>query len=81
MGVNQGGKDRYELRDSDVVCLRSRGPSPDGACRSLVQTTQTRYDLPPLSTVTLEEVKEAGEWEANGHRVRRRLFTVAVSYK
>ena len=29
------------------------------ACHSLVQVTETIHALPPLSTVTLEEVKEA----------------------
>ena len=52
-----------------------------GSRHSLVQTTEDVYALPPLSTVTLEEIKEAGEWEANGRRVRRRLFVVGVSYR
>ena len=37
--------------------------------------------MPPLATVTLEKVEEPGEWEACGHKVQRRLFTVSVTYK
>jgi hypothetical protein len=79
--INQGGSIRYELRDSAVVCFRSRPADADGSCHSMVQVSKHRYVLPPLSTVTLEEVKEAGEWEANGKRVRQRLFVVGVSYR
>jgi len=39
------------------------------------------YDLPPLATVTLVKVEEPGQWEVLGHRVRRRLYTVSVTYK
>ena len=37
--------------------------------------------LPPMATVTLEKIDEPGEWEANGKRVKRRLYTVSVSYR
>ena len=37
--------------------------------------------VPPMATVTLESVQGPGEWEANGHRVQQRLFTVIVSYR
>ena len=34
-----------------------------------------------MATVTLEKIDEPGEWEANGKRVKRRLYTVSVSYR
>ena len=66
---------------SDVVRFRSAGADADGTLHSLVQTTGAGYALPPMATVTLERVDAPGEWVANGHRVRRRLYTVAVSYR
>ena len=80
--MNRGGKTTDELQDSDVVCLRSAAADADGD-HSLVHTGGVRgasYDMPPLATVTLEKVEQPGEWEANGHKVQRRLFTVRVTY-
>ena len=37
--------------------------------------------MPALTTVTLEKVEQPGEWEACGHKVQRRLFTVRVTFK
>ena len=37
--------------------------------------------LPPMATVTLEKIDEPGEWEVMGKRVKRRLYTVSVSYR
>ena len=31
--------------------------------------------------VTLEKIDEPGEWEVIGKRVKRRLYTVSVSYR
>ena len=70
----------YELQDSDVVCFRSAAANADGY-HSLIRTTDTRYEMPPLATVTLESVQQPGEWEVCGHKVMQRLFTVSVSYK
>ena len=79
--MNYGGNITYELIDSDVVCFRSAPTDADGY-HSLVRGNDTgAHALPPMATVTLEKVEEAGEWEANGKRVRRRLFTVGVTYK
>ena len=77
--VSDGGKETYELQDSDVVCFRSAAADADGY-HSLIQTSGVTYDMPPLATVTLEKVEEPGEWEVRGHKVQRRLFTVRVSY-
>ena len=80
VAMNYGGKVRLKLQDSDVVCLRSASADADGY-HSLVHTESRQYEAPPLTTFTLERVQEAGEWEVNGLRVQRRLFTVGVSYK
>ena len=77
--LNKGGKTTWKLQDSDVVCFRSAAADEHGL-HSLIQVGST-YDLPPLATVTLERVDGPGEWEANGKRVQRRLYTVSVSYK
>ena len=39
------------------------------------------HRLPPMATVTLEQIDEPGEWEVRGLRVQRRLYTVSVSYR
>ena len=80
VGVNRGGKETFELQDSDVVCLRSAVADADGY-HSLIQTGRGGYQMPPLATVTLESVQQPGEWEVCGHKVQRRLFTVSVTYK
>ena len=80
MGVNQGGEEIDELQESDIVCIRSAAADADGL-HSLVQTGGGTYELPPLATVTLESVQEAGEWEVRGLRVQRRLFTVRVAFR
>lgn len=38
------------------------------------------YFVPENTTVTLERIDEAGEWEVLGLKVRRRLFTVSVTF-
>ena len=75
-----GGEQTLELQDSDIVCFRSALTDADGY-HSLVPVGEGSYDMPPFATVTLEKVEEPGEWEANGHKVQRRLFTVRVTYK
>ena len=79
VAASAGGKMTFQLQDSDVVCFRSAAADADGY-HSLVQVGGVAYDLPPLATVTLEKVEQPGEWEANGHKVQRRLFTVRVTY-
>ena len=63
-----------------MVCFRSAAADADGL-HSLVRTSGGSYVLPPLATVTLESVQEAGEWEVRGLRVQRRLFVVHVTYR
>lgn len=69
----------YELQQSPIVAFVSR-PSNAVALRSLVQSTPTGFDLPPLATVELVHVAAPGEWRANGRRIRQRCFTVHVEY-
>jgi hypothetical protein len=78
--VNRGSVISYELQHSDVVCFRSAPTDTDGY-HSLIRTREDMYDMPPLATVTLESVQQPGEWEVCGHKVKRRLLTVSVSYK
>ena len=71
----------FELQDSDVVAIAS-SPADAHGHHSLVQTKPMvgRHDAPPLATVTLTAVREAGEWSAFGVCVSRRLFVCAVTY-
>ena len=73
----------YELQQSAVVRFVSR-PTDYQGHHSLVPTSddggETVFDLPVLSLVTLEALEEAGEWTANGFRVRQRCYTVSVTW-
>eukprot|EP00747_Dinoflagellata_sp_TGD_P214547 gnl/TRDRNA2_/TRDRNA2_87389_c0_seq1.p1 gnl/TRDRNA2_/TRDRNA2_87389_c0~~gnl/TRDRNA2_/TRDRNA2_87389_c0_seq1.p1 ORF type:complete len:334 (-),score=63.24 gnl/TRDRNA2_/TRDRNA2_87389_c0_seq1:58-1059(-) len=80
VGVNRGGKVVYEMQDSDIVCFQSSLDDSDGF-HSLIQAAEGTYDLPPLATVKLESVQASGQWEAYGKQIKRRLFTVSVTYK
>ncbi len=79
--VNRGGELTAQLQNSDVVCFRSAPADADGY-HSLIRVNGIgTYVMPPLATVTLASVQQPGEWEVCGHKVKRRLFTVSVSYK
>ena len=41
---------------------------------------EREYDLPPLSTITLQQVHEPGSWHAYGVTVDQRLLTVTVGF-
>ena len=56
-------------------------PTRRNGLHSMVKISGDTYHLPPLATVTLESVQEAGEWEVRGLRVQRRLFVVRVSFR
>eukprot|EP00747_Dinoflagellata_sp_TGD_P218909 gnl/TRDRNA2_/TRDRNA2_91094_c0_seq1.p1 gnl/TRDRNA2_/TRDRNA2_91094_c0~~gnl/TRDRNA2_/TRDRNA2_91094_c0_seq1.p1 ORF type:complete len:331 (+),score=55.08 gnl/TRDRNA2_/TRDRNA2_91094_c0_seq1:62-1054(+) len=79
MSVSKAGKVLREMQDSDVVRFCSSA-SEGCMLRSLVETAEGTYDLPPLGMVALESVLEPGEWDAYGIQVKRRLFTVRVSF-
>ena len=73
----------YEEVDSDIVCFRSAPADADGL-HTLIKMAAGPgggCSLPPMATVTLEKIDEPGDWEANGKRVKRRLYTVSVSYR
>ena len=67
--------------DSDVVCFRSAPADADGLHTLIPWGSVGQCKLPPMATVTLEKIDEPGEWEARGKRVKRRLYTVSVSYR
>ena len=81
--VNIAGHVEYQQQDSDIVCFHSL-PCSSRGFHSLVPTAQTEdeveYDLPPLSTVTLQRVEGPGTWQAFGITVNRRLLVVTVQY-
>ena len=71
----------WECQEGPVVRFVSRPTIPNRAMRSLAQTSETAFDVPPQALVTLERVDEAGEWEVlDGLRPECRLFTVSVEY-
>ena len=77
--TSRGGRDVYELQDSDVVCLRS-APTDANGYHSLIPTSGGgAHALPPFATVTLEKVMQPGEWEVCGQHVKRRLLMVGVT--
>ena len=76
-----GGEFSYQPVDSDVVAFRSAPPEGE-LLRSMIDTGEgLNFALPPLATVTLEQVQEAGEWRAFGKTIRHRLLTVSVAYR
>ena len=88
--AGEPGVTRYELVDSDVVCFVSSAASA-GACRSLIETDDGVYRLPPFATVTLLAVHAPGEWAVQGpyvsealraedRIVQRRCFEVSVAF-
>eukprot|EP00747_Dinoflagellata_sp_TGD_P016673 gnl/TRDRNA2_/TRDRNA2_125280_c0_seq2.p1 gnl/TRDRNA2_/TRDRNA2_125280_c0~~gnl/TRDRNA2_/TRDRNA2_125280_c0_seq2.p1 ORF type:complete len:314 (+),score=47.13 gnl/TRDRNA2_/TRDRNA2_125280_c0_seq2:86-1027(+) len=79
VGVVRRDKVHYELQDSDIVCFRSEQADERGF-HSLIPAAEGTYDLPPLSVVRLEKSEGPGEWTVLGKAVKRRLFTVTVTY-
>ena len=73
----------YQPQPSAVVRFRSAATDRFGF-HSLLPTAltedETEYDLPPLSTVTLQRVDAPGSWLAYGVTVNQRLLTVSVSF-
>ena len=68
--------------ESDVVEIRSAAQDYLGH-HTLIQVSEKGgYKLPPMATVTVEEVKEPGEWTVHDGVVgARRLFVVSVLYE
>ena len=72
---------RPKMEDSDIVCLRSAPTDAEGHHSVVASSDNDVRFLPPMSTVTLMSVQEPGEWQVRGIRVKRRLYTVSVSYR
>ena len=83
--VNVGnGSIEYQPQPTAVVRFCSAATDRSGF-HSLLPTALTEdemeYDLPPLSTITLQQVHEPGSWHAyDGVTVNQRLLTVSVSF-
>ena len=80
-GIRLGTTKGYTLIDSDIVCFRSAPADADGLHTLIPWDGRGTFKLPPMATVTLEKIDEPGEWEVRGLRVKRRLYTVSVSYR
>ena len=78
--VFKGTVPRNDFCQSDIVCFVSR-PADANGCHSPVHTSENRFVLPPLTTVTLESIHEPEGWQVNGHVIQRRLYTVSVTYQ
>lgn len=79
----------HELQDSEVVCFRgvpmetmvdTGSPVEMRTARSLVQVGSVGWHLPPLATVTLEQIVTPGRWTAYGKPVARQVYVVSVSF-
>mmetsp|Transcript_21572 Transcript_21572/g.35606 ORF Transcript_21572/g.35606 Transcript_21572/m.35606 type:complete len:457 (+) Transcript_21572:39-1409(+) len=65
------------VSNDPLVCFRSE-LTRDGKLRSLVQTSPTCYELPPLATLTLERIQQPGQWQACGGTMWRKCFVVSM---
>lgn len=70
----------WELQESDVVEFRSSAPDETGMHSLILNSPFGHYHLPPMTTVTVDEVKPAGSWRAHGVTVQRALIVVSVSF-
>ena len=69
-----------EVQPSDVVCFVS-APEDAAGLHTMVRTSAAaEFALPPLATVTLQDVEEPGEWKVGDLSVNRRLFIVTECY-
>ena len=80
----------YHALDADIIAFRCRPPDrfgfhapvrhPRPPMTSAGYPCIDEYLLPPHTTITLEHVAQPGEWVVRGLRVKRRLFTVSVTF-
>jgi len=68
-----------ELYNGPIVCFVSTR-AHSGQFRSLIQTSTTGCHLPPLATITLEEVLEAGTWAVDEVTCFRKCFVLKVAF-
>ena len=83
VNVGNGGIE-YQPQPTAVVRFCSAAMDRSGF-HSLLPTALTEdemeYDLPPLSTITLQQVHAPGSWQAyDGATVDQRLLTVSVGF-
>ena len=84
-GIDDAFELDWQLVDSDIVRFVSR-PADRCGYHALVQDLAGDEDedpswgVPHDSVVRLEAISEAGEWTVRGLRVRRRLYTVSISF-
>lgn len=71
----------YDLQVSPVVRFVSAAAEGE-VLRTLVNVAPSRWELPPLATVTLQRIDPPGAWGAHGApKVDRTLYTVSVSWR
>jgi len=77
------------LLEGDILCFRC-APADSRGFHALVRNPrpeflgsfreEDEYLLPPLATITLERIDPPGTWQVLGHRVKRWLYTVSVTF-
>ena len=81
----------WDLMESDIVCFLPPRPAdrggyhalvyePAGAPDPLYPTDDCMWGLYGPLTVTLEAISEPGEWQVRGLSIRRRLYSVSISF-
>ena len=79
--VKEGQVRWVAQEESDVIEIVSEAQEYLGH-HTLIQVTEKGgFKLPPMATVTVEDVKEPGEWMAHGVRGARRLFVCSVLFE
>ena len=77
--VRVDGVVEYRLRVSPIVRFVS-APRDRSGCHSLIPVDHDTFRVPPLARIRLERIDAPGEWNANGHVIRQRCYTVSLSY-
>lgn len=78
--IHVNGVKSERLLESDIVCVVKAGMVQGKLC-SPVELGAAGAAIPPMATITLEKIEEAGKWRTDGGRsVQRRLLTVRVAY-
>ena len=76
---------KFEPVESPIVCFASRSVTRNAhgtpvMGHSLVRTANSTYELPPMSTVTLQERRAAGTWSAFESVMQQELFVLNVTF-
>ena len=59
---------------------KAKQRTPLATGHSLIHSSGSSYELPPLATVVLEAIVPPGEWTVYGRKMQQKLFVVGVSY-